>query len=167
MDDERDREYSRAPEVADVTALCRSLNAAGASYLLIGGFAVIFHGAVRTTKDIDLLVDPGPANLERLRTALSSLPDRAVLEVEESDLRRYGVVRVADEVVVDLMASACGVTYREALEAGIERREVDGVVIPMASPETLIRTKQTYRPSDRADVAFLERLIDARKRPTP
>ncbi len=167
MDDARDREYSRAPEVADVTALCRSLNAAGASYLLIGGFAVIFHGAVRTTKDIDLLVDPGPENLQRLRAALSFLPDRAVLEIQANDIERYGVVRVADEVVVDLMGSACGVTYRDALEAGIEQKEIDGVVIPVASPNTLIRTKQTYRPSDRADVAFLERLVEARRRPTP
>ncbi|HWC66066.1 MAG TPA: nucleotidyl transferase AbiEii/AbiGii toxin family protein [Thermoanaerobaculia bacterium] len=163
MDEPGDREYSRAPEVSDVTALCRSLNAAAARYVLIGGFAVILNGAVRTTKDIDLLVDPAPDNVGRLRSALSSLPDRAVLQVEDSDVDRYGVVRVADEVVVDLMASACGVRYQDAIAAGIDERTIDGVTIPVASRGTLIRTKQTFRDSDRADVAFLKRLIDAEK----
>src|SRR2546426_216040 len=40
----------------------RALNDAGARYLLIGGFAVMAHGAGRFTKDIDLLVDDAPAN---------------------------------------------------------------------------------------------------------
>ena len=44
-------------------ALCRALREAGVRYLLIGGFAVILHGFVRTTKDIDLLVDPSNDNV--------------------------------------------------------------------------------------------------------
>lgn len=49
----------RAPELEDLVELCRRLNEADARYLLIGGFAVILHGFVRGTKDIDLLVDAG------------------------------------------------------------------------------------------------------------
>ena len=60
MDDAADRGYSRAPELEDLLSLIRALDRAGARYLLIGGFAVILHGFVRTTKDIDLLVDPSP-----------------------------------------------------------------------------------------------------------
>jgi hypothetical protein len=52
MDDTADRGYSRAPELEDLVAICRSLNKEGVRYLLIGGFAVILHGLVRTTKDI-------------------------------------------------------------------------------------------------------------------
>ena len=163
MDDARDREYSRAPEVADVANLCRALDAAGARYVLIGGFAVILHGAVRTTKDVDLLVDPSQENMARLRTALSSLPDKAILEVAEGDIERYGVVRVADEIVVDLMASACGVTYSDAIAAGIEEKPIGRQKVTVASVETLIRTKQTYRDSDRADVAFLRRLLEGQR----
>jgi hypothetical protein len=59
--DEQDApRYSRAPEPADIVRICRALNEAGALYLLIGGFAVIAHGAGRFTKDIDLLVDDAP-----------------------------------------------------------------------------------------------------------
>jgi hypothetical protein len=129
--------------------------------MLIGGFAVILHGAVRTTKDIDLLVDPSMENMKRLRIALSELPDKAVLQVADGDVERYGVVRVADEVVVDLMASACGVTYAEALAAGVDEKSIGNLKIAVASRETLIRTKQTFRDSDRADVAFLRRLIES------
>ena len=163
MDDPRDREHSRAPEVADVANLCRALNAAGARYVLVGGFAVILHGAVRTTKDIDLLVDPSVENMGRLRVALSTLPDKAVLSVTDGDLERYGVVRVADEIVVDLMSSACGVTYADAVAAGTEEMSIGTEKVTVASLETLIRTKQTYRDSDRADVAFLGRLIEGER----
>jgi hypothetical protein len=41
MDDATDGVTSRAPEVEDLLALCRSLNREGARYVLIGGFAVV------------------------------------------------------------------------------------------------------------------------------
>jgi hypothetical protein len=53
VDDPPDRPYSRSPEVEDLVALCVALNREGAKYVLIGGFAVILHGWVRATKDIE------------------------------------------------------------------------------------------------------------------
>ena len=156
MDDEPDRLYSRAPELEDLLGLCRTLNREGVRYLLIGGFAVILHGFVRTTKDVDLLVDPSDANVEAIKRALSSLPDNAAQEIALSDVREHTVVRVADEIVVDLMASACDVTYDEALRLGVEERQIDDVVIPLAGKQALIRMKDTVRDSDRMDVRFLE-----------
>ena len=105
---------SRPPTVADLVLLCRSLNAQGARYLVIGGFAVNQHGFPRATMDIDLLVDAAPENQDRVKKALEVLPDKAVRELAGDDLRDYLVVRVADEIVVDLMTSACRVTYAEA-----------------------------------------------------
>ena len=159
MDDEPDRVYSRAPELEDLLALCRSLNREDVRYLLIGGFAVILHGFVRTTKDIDLLVDPSDANVQAIKRALSTLPDNAVEDVAPSDVREHTVVRVADEIVVDLMASACGVAYDEALRHDVEERRIDDVVIPLAGKRSLIRMKDTVRDSDRMDVRFLETLL--------
>ncbi len=63
MDDQDDREYSRAPELEDLLGLCKALNAEDVRYVLIGGFAVILHGFVRATKDVDLLVDASPENI--------------------------------------------------------------------------------------------------------
>ena len=70
MDDQDDDRSARAPEPDDVIRICRALNEAGARYLLIGGFAVIAHGAGRFTKDVDLLVDEAPDNVARVKRAL-------------------------------------------------------------------------------------------------
>ena len=63
MDEPDDDRYARAPEPAGVLRICRALNDSGARYLLIGGFAVIAHGAGRFTKDIALLIDDSPDNV--------------------------------------------------------------------------------------------------------
>ena len=151
-------EYVRLPEIEDVVRICRALNAAGARYLLIGGFAVIAHGLGRTTKDIDFLVDDAPENVARIKIGLDVLADQAARELDNDDLRRYTVVRVADEVLVDLLGRACGLTYHEAV-GDAEVFELQGVNIPIASKRTLIRTKDTVRPSDHADRLFLEALL--------
>ncbi len=164
MDDQDDREYSRAPELEDILELCKALNAEGVRYVLIGGFAVILQGFVRATKDIDLLVDASVENVQRLKRAMSALPDNAIAMIADDEVERYTVIRIADEIVVDLLKEACGVDYSRALEAGVETRVVDGVRIPLASKELLIETKQTIRPSDAADVQFLRSRIAAERR---
>ena len=162
MDDPDDRGYSRAPELEDLVSLCKALNQEEVRYVLIGGFAVILHGFVRATKDVDLLVDASVENVRRLKRAMANLPDNAIALMSDDEVDRYGVVRVADEFVVDLMKSACGIEYEEA-SSHIERREIDGVVIPIADEELLIRTKDTVRPSDAADVRFLRLKISEEK----
>jgi hypothetical protein len=161
MDDEPDGAVSRAPELEDLVDLCGSLNREGARYILIGGFAVILHGFVRTTKDIDLLIDPSDVNIAAVRRALASLPDNAAAEIQDADVRQYTVVRVADEIVVDLMAAACGVTYNDAITQDVEYREINGVRIPLAGKRLLIRMKDTVRPSDHMDVGFLKLRLEA------
>lgn len=149
----------RPPTVDDVRRICGSLRDAGARYVLIGGFAVILHGGERTTKDIDLLVDPAPENVLRLKTALAVLEDDAARDIDPSDLERYTVVRVADEVMVDLLAAACGVTWAEAQVSALTL-DVGGTPVVVADPRTLVRTKRTVRPSDAADRAWLESLLE-------
>lgn len=159
MDQDPDVPEVRPPTIDDLRRICRSLDEAGARYVLIGGFAVILWGGARTTKDIDLLVDPAPENVERLKRALSVLEDDAAAEIESGDLQRYTVVRVADEVMVDLLARACGVTWAEASPSA-EVMDLDGVRVVVADRATLIRTKQTARPSDAADRAWLATSTD-------
>lgn len=114
MDGQDDRGYSRAPELEDLVSLCKALNAEGVWYVLIGGFAVILHGFVRGTKDIDLLVDASTENIQRLKRAMAVLPDNAIALIADDELEKYQVIRVADEIVVDLMKTACGIDYRRA-----------------------------------------------------
>lgn len=153
-----DAPQSRPPTLEDLLRLCRGLNAEGARYLVIGGFAVNHHGLVRATMDIELLVDQSEQNQQRISKALEVLPDKAVRELRPGDLERYVVVRIADEIVVDLMAAACGVTYAEAA-ADAQLVTIEDVKIPFASARSLLRMKQTSRAKDEMDRLFLERLL--------
>ena len=161
MDEPDDPAYARAPEPEDVVRICRALNEAGAKYVLIGGLAVIVHGGTRFTKDVDLLVDDAPDNIARVKLALAVLADNAVADVADHDVRDHVVVRVADEIVVDLTGKACGLSYADAI-ADAERIDLGGVSVPVASPAVLIRMKNTYRPQDRIDREYLEALIRRR-----
>ena len=156
---------SRTPLVSDLVTVCRALNEQGARYLVVGGFAVMQHGFLRTTGDIDLLIDPSLENQARAKKALEVLPDKAVRELGDDDLRNYVVVRVCDEVVVDLMMSACGIAYDEAAPE-IETFVISGVLIPFASAKLLLRTKQTYRDKDAEDRMFLERKLAEEQKKT-
>ena len=89
------------------------------------------------------------------RSSLSTLPDNAVRELQPGELQKYNVIRVGDEILVDLMRSAGGIDYAEAAK-DVVVREVDGVPIPFASPRLLWRMKVvTHREKDAGDLAFL------------
>lgn len=131
----------------------------GALYLIVTGVAVNQQGFLRATENIDLLLEDSRQNQAKVLNALEILPDKAVLQVEKSDLEQYTVVRVADEVVVDLMLSTCGIKYSEAVKE-IEFKEIRGVRIPFASAKLWLRMKQIYREKDIADRMFLQRKLE-------
>lgn len=153
-----DAAESRPPTLADLLLICRSLNALGARYMVVGGFAVNYHGFTRATMDIDILVDSSADNQKRVKKSLEVLPDKAVLAIANDDLNDFVVIRVGDEVTVDLMAAACDVTYEDAVR-DVETATIEGVAIPFVSAATLIRMKQTYRSRDEIDRLYLERLL--------
>lgn len=146
---------SRAPTQEDFVKLCARLNELGARYIVIGGFAIITSGYPRSTMDIDFVIDTSLENEALVYQALEILPDQAVKELLPGEVSQYSVVRVGDEICVDLMASACGIGYEEAIKDSIIRT-VDGVPIPFASPRLLWRMKEkTQREKDAPDLLFL------------
>lgn len=150
----------RAPRLKDVSRLCAELNRLEARYIVVGGFAVIQAGYARFTDDVDLLIDTALENEARVFEALRSLPDKAVNELDPGDVEKFVVVRVGDEILVDLMRSGCGVDYAEAIKDAVYH-ELDGVRIPFASPQTLWRMKQTRREKDIPDRVFLRTLLES------
>ncbi len=163
MDDQDARQqYSREPTLDDLQQLCRHLNEAGVRYVIIGGFAIILNGFIRTTGDVDLLIDSSPENVARIKKALLYLPDQAVREIAENEVAKYDVVRIADEIIVDLMHKACGVTYKDAGDH-IQHHQAADVRIPFLKPSLLLRTKMTMRPKDAEDRFFLEQLLENEK----
>jgi hypothetical protein len=117
-------------------------------------------GLVRVTEDIDLLIEGSLENQRFVRQALRILPERAIDELgPDEDLRDWIVVRVNDEITVDLMTAACGVTFAEAGDA-VMFRDVGRVQIPFASRDLMIRLKQGSREKDRIDLEYLLRSGD-------
>ena len=140
----------RPPVQADLVALCRALNERGARYVVVGGFAIIAAGLPRMTTDVDLMVAVDRENEAKVFSALSTLPDNAVRELQPGELQLYNVIRVGDEILVDLMCSAGGIDYAEAAK-DVVVRELGGVPIPFASPRLLWRMKVvTHREKARA-----------------
>lgn len=155
-------ELTRVPNENDLVSLARELNRLGVAYVVIGGFAINRLGLVRATEDLDLLIARDKANQALVKKALEILPDKAVLELGEDDIAQWVVVRVNDDITVDLMTEACGVTYEEA-GAGTEIEEINGVAIPFAGAELMLRMKQGTREKDAGDRSFLQRLIRSRR----
>ncbi len=149
---------SRPPTINDLVNLCKHLNEAGAKYIVIGGMAMIQSGYIRTTEDIDLLVEASQTNQEKIRSAMLHLTDQAIIDVRPGDLDQYNVIRVADEFIIDLMKSAGGIEYNEAKEF-TELVLVNNVEIPFASPGLLMKLKQTMREKDKLDLLFLKELL--------
>ena len=69
-------------ERRSVEAIVEALNRAGARYLIAGGLAVVAHGHVRFTADVDVVLDPERGNLERALKALAGLGYRPRAPVE-------------------------------------------------------------------------------------
>lgn len=161
MDDENagaqrdvNNEECRPPKQEDLAALCRELNRRGGKYVVVGGFAIIASGFPRLTADLDLIVAADAENEAKVFAALATLPDNAARELQPGELQLYNVIRVADEILVDLMRSAGGIDYAEAAK-DVVVREVAGVPIPFASPRLLWRMKAvTHRERTRWTCCF-------------
>ncbi|MDW7761326.1 MAG: nucleotidyl transferase AbiEii/AbiGii toxin family protein [Acidobacteriota bacterium] len=142
--------------------IMRALFEEKADYVLIGSFAVILHGLSRLTVDIDIFIKPEAGNLERLKKALRRVfpSDDEIDSLTLDDLRDYAVVRFGteDDFYIDLIAGIGEMFRYEDMEW--EVREVEGVPVRIATPETLFRMKKdTVRPEDKRDARFLAELI--------
>ena len=130
--------------------VCRLLQNHRVQYVLVGACACTLHGLVRSTQDVDLLVEPSAENLQRVIDALSELPDGAARELTVKDLQDNVVLKIADAIEVDVAKQAWTVDYPEAIRDALTL-EVEGVKIVYASLDTLIKSKSTYRDQDRID----------------
>ena len=125
---------------------------------MVGGFAINGLGFVRATEDIDLLIARDLANQTLVKRALEILPDRAIRKLGDEDIAQWVVVRVNDDITIDLLTEACGLRYEDAA-GGIETEEIEGVRIPFAGAQLMLKMKQSPREKDVVDRNFLQQLI--------
>jgi hypothetical protein len=146
--------------VDELHAVVAALTAAGIPYAVCGGIAVTAHGAVRSTKDIDLLVLPGDVArvLEAVRPlgyAFAALP----MTFEAGTARERHVQRVTKidgkaHLLLDLLLAEGPLAgmLEDRVEVQLERG-----LLSVVSRETLIRMKRfAGRPQDLADLEKLE-----------
>ena len=138
-----------------LATVCGLLNAAGAKYVVMGGFAVALNGVVRATKDVDILVEPSIENVQRTLDALAGLTWGIARELDAAEVASKPITIIGDDPRVDILTLAWSVRFADAApKARIVT--IDGVAIPYADLETLIRSKQSDRFQDKADVENLE-----------
>ena len=140
-----------------LVTVCRLLNAGGVRYVVVGAFALAFHGIVRATNDVDILIEQTLENATRALKALEGLKYGIAREIDPADVVSKPITIIGDDPRVDLLTLAWSVRYADAAPH-IRTAQIEGVEIPFADLDTLIRSKRTDRLRDKADVEELERL---------
>lgn len=138
-------------------------------FVLIGGFALAFHGAPRATKDVDIVPNPAPENLRRLWEALDTVDARAEL----GDLRPEelpvewgvdGLLQGGNWILqtrlgwIDLMQWVKGIESYDQLRAGAVEQEVPSIghTILVAGYDDLVTMKEEAgRDQDQIDLTAL------------
>ena len=142
----------------DLAAMLSAFGAARVRYLIVGGHAVGVHARPRTTKDLDLWLDPNAENIARACDALAAFgaPPSIVDALRTAS---------SDEIVwmgrvparVDLLLSIPGVEFASAWPRRVVV-ELGGARAQVIGREDLIANKRAVgRPQDKRDVRALER----------
>jgi hypothetical protein len=162
-------------KLASFDALVSALQRADVRYLVAGGLAVNAHGYLRFTKDVDVVVQLVPGNIERAFAVLEDLGYRPVVPVTATQFgdapTRERWIREKGMQVLQFWSDAHRETpvdmfvhepfdfedeYRRSVAKPLGQILVRFVTIP-----TLIRMKQAAdRPQDRIDIEYLRKRLE-------
>jgi hypothetical protein len=138
--------------------IIKGLNAVHADYVVIGGVASNFHGIVRATRDLDLLIPKDVANTKKILDVLADTQAWGMArEFDALDVTQKVFTIIGDQPRVDLLTCAGKLTYEKVAPAAL-KISIDKVTVRVADIDSLIKTKQTDRPQDISDITQLRRL---------
>ena len=144
----------------EIIRVLRAFEASGLEYVLIGATAMGFHGLVRATEDVDLIIRATPENVERLRAALREAyeGDPHIEEISAADLLgEYPAVRYyppSGDLYFDVLTRLGDAARFETVDA--ENKEFAGTRVRVATPAALYELKRgTVRAKDHQDAAAL------------
>jgi hypothetical protein len=152
-------------EFPDFEEFIASLNAHHVRYLIVGAYAVGFHGRPRATKDIDVLIDRAPANARRARACLVSFLGGPVRNITEAKLRnpRTLIVLGVPPVRIDVLTSIDGVpSFAGAWKRRAEGRYGNAPAHFISLSDLIVAKAASGRPQDLADLDVLERIAQRR-----
>lgn len=157
----------------NVRQIFAALNEAQVDYVVVGGMAVILHGYLRATADLDLVIDLAPENCRRAMAALSRIGFRPRLPIAIENFsdpgKRKEWIEQRNMLVFQLWDPANPlrsldvfvkepIAFDQLLRDAV-KTDIDGMPVPIASIEHLIEMKQTAgRPRDLDDVAKLRQI---------
>ena len=151
--------------IENYIAVLKALHENDVEYVLVGGLAAILHGVPRITEDIDIFLQGGASNIEKLKAALASVfNDKSIEEISTRDLESYSVIRYGTpgDFYIDIMIRIGERFAYSDLEYEIIKSH--GIPIRIATVQTLINMKQgTLREIDRADVILLTEKLKGKK----
>lgn len=144
------------PLQSDLSEFVALFNALGVEYVVVGGYAVAFHGHPRFTGDIDLFVRPTTENAARVLEAL----DRFGFEghdVEAADLTDPDhIVQLGNPPNrIDILTSITGVTFTEAWDSRVPGTLGANDVYYLGLDALLANKTASGRDTDAADVERL------------
>jgi hypothetical protein len=137
-------------------------------FLLIGGYAVTYHGYQRTTGDMDLWIQPSNENKQGVLAVFGDLgySDEDIASLSEYDFRQeqtFHIGQVPDRI--DFITMVNLVDFDEAYVKRVEGEIEEGVIIPVVSYKDLITMKfNTGRLKDKADIEELQKINQHRKK---
>jgi hypothetical protein len=141
----------------DFKELLVLLNAHGVDYLIVGGYALAFHGAPRFTGDLDLFISTSPANAGNVYSALTEFGFESVGLTREDFMRADHVIQLGvPPVRIDFVTTIDGVDWSTAW-AGRNAGDYGGVPVCFLGKTEFIQNKKaTGRLKDLADVEALQ-----------
>lgn len=142
----------------DYQDLLREFVRHGVEFLVVGGWAVAVHGHGRATDDLDVLVRPSSDNAQKIVAALQRFGAPLEAHGVTGDLfcqERYGYRLGRKPLLIEILTTIDGVTFREAAENAV-RVEAAGVSVPVIGLAALLKNKRAAgRAKDLADVEAL------------
>jgi len=141
----------------DFADLCSLLSATKVDYLVVGGYAVAFHGAPRFTGDLDLLIRPDPDHVARMLDALTRFGFPAAGVAPEYLLEQKKILQLGRiPVQIHLMTCITGLDWDSAWASREAGSYADVPLFYIGRSALLANKRAAGRPKDLADVAALE-----------
>lgn len=141
----------------DFKELLVLLNARAVDYLIVGGYALAFHGAPRFTGDLDIYISTTPENAEKVHSALTEFGFGSVGLTKEDFTRAYHVIQLGvPPVRIDFVTTIDGVDWASAWAGRKQGAYGEVPVCFLGKPEFIQNKKATGRLKDLADVEALQ-----------
>lgn len=140
----------------DFRELLELFNEHKVEYLIVGGYALAFHGVPRYTGDIDIFVKPDTENAIRILKALDEFGFGS-LDLKEEDFRSPNkVVQLGyPPVRIDIITSISGISWDEAYEERDKGRYGDVPVYYIGLNHYILNKRASGRKKDIADLETL------------